>query len=209
MPCVYIITSPSGKQYIGMSVYEADVRFNQHANAAGPKKGRMPVFHRAIKKYGREAFVVKTLAIGSRSYCAALEERAIKAFGTLYPKGYNLVKGGEGSGTMTTASKRRQSASLVAALASPEAKQRMSEAQKRIWSDPVRRKKHSDSVRAAFASPESRERLVAAQKAGNADPAVKARKSEIMRQRMADPEVKRATVTRMLAARGIEYQEKT
>jgi hypothetical protein len=134
-----------------------------------------------------------------------MESKLIALYGTLHPKGYNLMNGGEGSGSMTAPGVKRKSESLKAAFASPEAKQRISELQKRLWADPAEKAKRAAAISQAFADPETKAKLVAAQKRGNADPAAKARKSEIMKQRMADPEYRRKTVERMLKARGLEF----
>ena len=186
-----------------MTTATADVRFTQHVKKALSSTGRMPIFHRAIKKYGANAMSVSTLLIAGRAYCAMMEEKIIAAYGAMYPRGYNLVKGGEGSGTMTLASRRRKSESLKKTFALPEIKQKLSAVQKTLWAKPDERKKRADAIKAAFADESVRVRLIEAQKAGNADPAVKARRAEIMRQRMADPETKKRIIERMLRARGI------
>lgn len=202
MACVYLITSPSGKQYVGMTVGTAGDRFQQHVNLARQSKGRrMPIFLKAINRYGAEAFKVETMAVASREYCGELEKRVIAAYGTFYPGGYNMTAGGDGCSVMTPSVARRKSEGLVAAFSSPEAKKRISDIQKALWADPAEKAKRSAAIAKAFSDPETKARLVESQKRGNADPAVKARRAEIMRQRMADPEYRRKTIERMNAAR--------
>lgn len=51
----------------------------------------------AIQKYGQENFEFKILVIGDEAYIKGLEIKAIAAFNTKAPNGYNLTDGGEGS----------------------------------------------------------------------------------------------------------------
>lgn len=92
MGCVYQIEFPNGKSYIGITRATAERRLAVHSyrrNHAGY------AICNAIRKYGREAMKVKTLAIGKWEYLAYLEPRAIAAFGTKVPNGYNMTDGGE------------------------------------------------------------------------------------------------------------------
>lgn len=50
---------------------------------------------RILRKYGERAWM-ETLAIGQREYIYSLEVKAIKAFGTRHPNGFNLNAGGRG-----------------------------------------------------------------------------------------------------------------
>ncbi len=96
MGCLYQLTSPSGKSYIGITMKTAEERFRRHV--VHMAMGRRNAIHRAINKYGHEKFKVKTLAISNdRNYLRLIEKRAISAYETIYPNGYNLTGGGEGS----------------------------------------------------------------------------------------------------------------
>lgn len=90
---LYMLTFPSGKIYIGVTTGTVKNRIVRHVSHS---KSRDYAVHRAIRKYGREGIVARTLAVGSRDYILDLEQRAIAAFGTLVPTGYNQSLGGDG-----------------------------------------------------------------------------------------------------------------
>lgn len=89
-----VVHRESGKDYVGISTaYEQ--RWQHHkADAARGGKTSCPKFHRALRKYGPDAFDWKVLAWTSCfSGAAVLEQLAIAlGMGAL-----NLTKGGEGS----------------------------------------------------------------------------------------------------------------
>ena len=62
------------------------------------KIGRRNAIHAAIKKYGAGTFRIETLLISNDiGYLRFMEKRAIPIYGTMFPNGYNLTLGGEGS----------------------------------------------------------------------------------------------------------------
>ena len=95
-PGIYILTSPTGKQYVGRDV-NLPSRVNRHMNVACPG---CPHIHKAIQKYGADAFSVEIIRYPGISEKAlnAVERWKIKQLQTLAPKGYNLTEGGEGAG---------------------------------------------------------------------------------------------------------------
>ena len=95
-PGIYILTSPSGKQYVGRDV-NLPSRVNRHMNVACPG---CPHIHSAIQKHGGDAFSVEIIRYPGISEKAlnAVERWKIKQLQTLAPKGYNLTEGGEGAG---------------------------------------------------------------------------------------------------------------
>jgi hypothetical protein len=94
MGCLYQLTSPSGKSYIGITTKTAEERFELHVKHE--RDGRRNAIHAAIKKYGACTFKVKTLLIANDlEYLRLMERRAIKVFNTMAPHGYNLSMGGE------------------------------------------------------------------------------------------------------------------
>jgi hypothetical protein len=96
MGCLYQLTSPSGKSYIGISSKTAADRFLKHTEHALGKR-QNGVLYSALRKYKPENFKVETLAIANDwDYLADLEIKVIAAFGTRYPSGYNMTDGGEG-----------------------------------------------------------------------------------------------------------------
>jgi group I intron endonuclease len=107
----------NGKQYVGkgtgaraeMHKYEANRRFTT-------------AFHAAIRKYGIDAFHLEYLATGLSEAEAFVEEaQQIVDRNSKAPNGYNLTDGGEGASGWR---------------ASPETKQRMSEAHKGLKQTP-------------------------------------------------------------------------
>jgi len=80
------------KAYIGISSNPSQ-RFSCHG---GLHQARKMAIARAMRKHGKSSFQLQVLANGSRSYCEALEKRAIVSFNTAIPSGYNIAKGGQG-----------------------------------------------------------------------------------------------------------------
>jgi group I intron endonuclease len=95
MGCLYKLTSPSGKSYIGISSKSTEARWAKHIEHALGKRENGALYN-ALRKYGPHSFKVQTLAIAKFDYLRELEKRAIRSFGTLYPNGYNVALGGEG-----------------------------------------------------------------------------------------------------------------
>lgn len=135
---LYRLTSPSGRQYIGVTTKPLSYRMKEHYHfntAVG----------RALRKYG-ESIRGEVLAIGPEEYIYDLENKAISAFGTMAPAGYNLREGGLG-GRHTE-----------------DSKQKISKANKgRIFSEEHRRKIGLTSKGRVF-SKESRRKMSEAQK---------------------------------------------
>ncbi len=93
---VYLHTSPSGKAYVGMTSRGMRHRWNLHVHAA--RKGGRSVFHRAIRKYGPEAFTHEVLERMTTEAGALQAERLwVARLGTFGPRGYNRSAGGEGA----------------------------------------------------------------------------------------------------------------
>ncbi len=96
MGCMYRITFPSGKAYIGITSETAEERFREHAYNATRAVDRG--LYRAIRKYGKDSARLETLVIASDwKYLCELERRSIAAFKTKGPHGYNMTDGGEGA----------------------------------------------------------------------------------------------------------------
>jgi group I intron endonuclease len=91
MGILYKLTFSSGKSYIGISSKSLRRRLVTHRSHA--KKRDFPI-HRAINKYPEFAAEVLVMA-SDMDYLKELERRAIDAFGTLIPGGYNLSPGGD------------------------------------------------------------------------------------------------------------------
>ena len=93
-PGIYILTSPSGNQYVGKDS-NLPRRVRDHLSG---KNLECPAVHNAIQKYGRDAFSVEIIQYPGISQEAlnAVERWWIRRLQTLDPGGYNLTEGGEG-----------------------------------------------------------------------------------------------------------------
>jgi group I intron endonuclease len=142
---IYKHTSPSGKAYIGQSMQKPEARWKQHVQDA--MRGNDLIFGQAIRKYGPDAFTSEILheGIDDPDELDRLEVQAIAAHGTLIPEGYNMTTGGN------------------CYRLEPEVRKRVSEGQKRVWSDPEYREWRSEQMKAVWEDPEYRERHAAAQ----------------------------------------------
>ena len=92
---VYCMTSPVGKDYVGISTASIKARMYGHKSAA--VKGVRTAICNAIRKYGIENFSINQLAEGTFAECVFLEKKFIKDRRCRSPFGYNLTDGGEGS----------------------------------------------------------------------------------------------------------------
>ena len=94
-PGIYILTNTvTGMQYAGKDRHLPN-RATMHLNGKTPGCRHI---HRAIKKYGRDAFSVEIIRYPGISQEAlnAVERWKIRQLQTLAPSGYNLTEGGEG-----------------------------------------------------------------------------------------------------------------
>lgn len=91
---VYLITNLiNGKQYIGQTVQTIKSRFNRHCNNAKNNIDLTMVIVLAIKKYNKENFIIRELAIAyNQEDLTFLEGLYISWFNTLAPNGYNITK---------------------------------------------------------------------------------------------------------------------
>jgi len=95
---VYVATcSVNGKIYIGITSKNLKVRKRAHLNSAS--RGSPYYFHRALRKYGANAFVWEVVAhVPTWQAACAREIALIQQYDTRNPqKGYNSTSGGEGS----------------------------------------------------------------------------------------------------------------
>ena len=106
MYCVYKHTSPSSKVYIGISGVIPVSRWNY-----GHGYNKNHHFYNAIKKYGWDNFLHEILFEGLERYEAEnLERELIKEYKSyLSNYGYNQDMGGTGCGTVSEATRKKQS----------------------------------------------------------------------------------------------------
>lgn len=89
---IYIVENTvNSKIYVGKTTYSAEQRWKNHVGTA--RCGSTTYFHRAIRKYGADAFAVRVLETVDDP--GVLNDREIHWIATLEPD-YNLTTGGEG-----------------------------------------------------------------------------------------------------------------
>lgn len=79
--------------YIGVTKNPKS-RMNSHACSVTPTKS---ILKNAMKKYGRDKFTLQVLFTSTQEYCYEMERKAIEAYNTLKPNGYNICTGGRGA----------------------------------------------------------------------------------------------------------------
>ena len=104
MYAVYIITNTvNAKQYVGIAA-DLERRWKRHRNA---NEGQL--IHRAIKKYGVDAFVFTHVADAFDAESAKMIERMlITEHNTKMPHGYNMTDGGDGTMGMAKTEEHKQ-----------------------------------------------------------------------------------------------------
>ncbi len=161
MGCLYRLTFPNGKTYIGVTKMTAAARFTQHAKAA-TKQRKGSLLSKAIIEFGAESVAVQTLVIADEGpYLKDLEIRAIKAFGTLKPSGLNSTTGGDGVFDPTGESESRRRGILREINARPEQKELHRRLQKDVWT-PERKALRAEEIRLKWSDPEYRAKMMRA-----------------------------------------------
>lgn len=158
---LYRITSPTGKQYVGITTLTVNRRMSGHRTAA--RKGSSYPLHAAIRKYGFENMVIETLHPSQDiDELRALEVAAIANHNTVSPAGYNLTVGGEGTLGHVLSDEHRAaiSARMFAKWLDPEfaamRKINSSETARRMLSDPKHRERLRDQANLYWSNPENR-----------------------------------------------------
>jgi hypothetical protein len=188
MGCVYLATSPSGKQYVGITIRTVEARWVEHCREA--RAGRGYALHSAIRKYGDDAFTIEVLLeTDDEQALFAREVTEIHERQCVTPLGYNITKGGDMCVLSPEAEERRVAALLVA-FATPEYKIKKSASVKSVRSRPEVKAKFAET----HATPEFKAKRSAAMTASNARPEVKAKKSAALKAWFAQPECKEAWV---------------
>lgn len=94
MAVLYQIEFPNGKSYIGVTKQRLGARFSEHKSRS---VGKGMAISYAFRKYGAKNAAIKPLVVANYDYLLELEKRAIIAYKTKSPSGYNLSDGGEGN----------------------------------------------------------------------------------------------------------------
>lgn len=92
---IYCLTAPSGKQYVGQTTRDVNLRWKEHIDDANdPRKDRCKALNNAIRKYGPSSFRVKVVACCLPWLLDEYEREYMLLFDTLSPSGYNIKLGG-------------------------------------------------------------------------------------------------------------------
>lgn len=124
MGYIYILTSPSGKSYIGQTIRSIAKRFNAHRL----ESSRCAAISNAIQKYGWKNFEKDWYECPDEDLNFD-EDLLIREMGTLYPDGYNLTEGG-GNGKPSEETRQKQRKAHLGKTMSITAKKNMSESRK-------------------------------------------------------------------------------
>jgi group I intron endonuclease len=176
MGCLYKLTSPSRKSYIGITLKSASERWEKHQEHARGKRNNGALYS-ALRKYGPDSFTLEVLITSDdwESLCK-LEREFIQKFKTLSPGGYNIALGGEGvQGKRSEADKRK-----------------ISEAQKKRFQDPEERRKLIERGLKASQSEEFRKAQSVRSKLMMKDPAMRARLSAAAKRQFSSPESRKS-----------------
>src|SRR3990167_7979837 len=94
---IYVIRhKASGREYVGKTVEPLSHRLSGHRSRA--TRGSRSPLHHAMQADGVDAFEMELLATAtSHDELWALEKQFIEERNTVYPNGYNLVRGGRGN----------------------------------------------------------------------------------------------------------------
>lgn len=183
--CLYVLTNNvNGKQYAGICVTTVDNRWRRHLASA--KGGSKIPLHRAIRKYGADAFQVEHIAeAATHEALKAAEAVVIAQFVTMVPRGYNCTRGGDGSHgfTFTQEHLRKLSQSHVGFKHSEETKKKIGAASRARGQTPETRALMSaiTTFRMSAGSIEDRRQRAASLIAACRTPEARARSSEMMR----------------------------
>jgi len=149
---LYKLDFPNGKSYIGITTKNAAERFKGHRRGARSQK-KCALLARAWAKYGEPTLI--TLAVLEEDDLPAAEIRAIKAYGTLHPGGYNMLEGGQISPMKDPEiaarvgrklKGRKGSAHMAGKKLSDETKAKMSESHKKYWEGRTMSEEHKHAL---------------------------------------------------------------
>lgn len=124
---IYLITNQiNGKQYIGQTVRDPELRWNEHN-----KYKINTTISNALKKYGIENFHFEVIdeSASDIDELNDLEEFYISFYNTFKGRGYNMTSGGEGF-TISEETKKKMSDSRRGVIKSNSHKKKISESHK-------------------------------------------------------------------------------
>lgn len=105
---IYMLTSPSGRSYIGRTTGSVRARIRRHEKEPG-----CTAIHRAIRRHGMSRFRVQILGRFLVELLDLAEIAAISERNTMTPNGYNLTLGGDGNTNPTEETRKKYSLRLM------------------------------------------------------------------------------------------------
>lgn len=95
-----MIESPSGKKYIGQTIQDVNMRWNQHKlNAKSDNRG-CTILNNTINKHG-DKMTYSILILCCREELDFYEQEFIRIYDTIAPNGYNITSGGTNGYTIS------------------------------------------------------------------------------------------------------------
>ena len=123
---LYVITNLLNKKYIGYTIKTIEDRWKEHINIANRNNLCKRRISLAIRKYGKENFKLLWMGTALNIEKAKLFEKRLIFIFNSFIKGYNMTKGGDGSGLHTKEYKQKMSMMLKGRIFSEETKHKMS-----------------------------------------------------------------------------------
>lgn len=205
----YTISLGGIVKYVGITTTTIEIRWRRHC--ANKKDGAL---QRAIRKHGRQAFVIKHVASSwDVKSLNALEALLVAQYGTFGWPGYNMTAGGNQPLIFTPEVHERATRHLR--NPSPEMRRNMSEGAKRRFSTPEgkaaqsasqqarwtpeARAKQAERARLQFEKPGARELRSQQSRAIHSTLEAKARNSRQVKERLSSPEARAAHGARVKA----------
>jgi group I intron endonuclease len=164
---LYLVTNLlDGSLYVGKTSKEINIRWSKHLNAA--EHGSPTHLHRAIRKYGVEAFTVEPLILLESDFTddESLNdgERLMIRLLRVNCKLYNLTDGGDGVSNPSAEIRKKIGDGKRGKIVSEETRQRLRDSHiGKIFPDEQRRK-ISDGNRGKVRSAETKAKMSAARK---------------------------------------------
>ena len=145
----------TGKLYFGQTIRLVKERWERHIQES--RSGSNYKFHRAIRKYGEENFLVEEVMFVEaptketlKAKLDFIEMRLIRKFDT-FRNGYNMTLGGEGQfGRIFSEESRRKMSESAKKRCDENFRKRQSLIAKSLWKDGEFKNKHSENQRNLF-----------------------------------------------------------
>jgi group I intron endonuclease len=141
MGYIYILTSPSGKSYIGQTVRTIEERFKEHQK----ESSHCVAIYNAVQKYGWEN-IEKDWYICPDEDLNFDEDLLVHELETLAPGGYNLKEGG-GNARLSDVTRQKIGKSHIGITHTEGTKQKIKEANIGNTRSKESKKKQSESIK--------------------------------------------------------------